>query len=248
MHHHACIFCGDTRMVVYKRIPTREVTTIVDRQLEAGMTDPAVIFLKNLVQSLHAAAGQRERIDAALGGESSLLREGTPLSEPHDDDVDPAAQKTHASVHCCICCFHWINRRRDLPVTVLPMQSLLYFLLGIDSVESKKCDKRVLNRLTMSLGEEEHNPWRSVFSSQELNAIQYIAQKRRFCLHIGQQFCIKREFADLYHAQNGHGMLLSSSNIADLIRTTHSHSPLQKGGGFMAVVDSGEAFCEAELA
>ena len=247
MHHHACIFCGDTRMVVYKRIAALEVMAIVDRQLEAGMTDPAVVFLKNLVQSLHTQDEQRRRSGAALGGEDSALRQDTePLAEPHADEFDPAAQNT--SVHCCICCFHWINRRRDLPVTVLPMQSLLYFMLGIDSVESKKCDKRVLNRLTTSIAEEEHNPWRSVFLSQELNAIQYIAQKRRFCLHIGQQFCIKREFAELYHAQNGHGMLVSSSNIADLIRTTHAHPPLQKGGGFMAVIDSGEAFGDEELA
>ena len=238
-------------MVVYKRISALEVTAIVDRQLEAGMADPAVVFLKNLVQSIHTQEEQRRRSGAALGGESCALRQDTPtepLSEPHDDDSDPAAQNNQASVHCCICCFHWINRRRDLPVTVLPMQSLLYFLLGIDSVESKKCDKRVLNRLTMSIGEEEHNPWRSIFSSQELIAIQYITQKRRFCLHIGQQFCIKREFAELYHAQNGHGMLLSSSNITDLIRTTHAHPPLQKGGGFMAVIDSGEAFGDEELA
>jgi hypothetical protein len=230
-------------MVVYKRIAALEVMAIVDRQLEAGMTDPAVVFLKNLVQSLHTQDEQRRRSGAALGGEDSALRQDTeplaalggedsalrqdtePLAEPHADEFDPAAQNT--SVHCCICCFHWINRRRDLPVTVLPMQSLLYFMLGIDSVESKKCDKRVLNRLTTSIAEEEHNPWRSVFLSQELNAIQYIAQKRRFCLHIGQQFCIKREFADLYHAQNGYGMLVSSSNIADLIRTTHAHPPLQ---------------------
>jgi hypothetical protein len=43
-------------------------------------------------------------------------------------------------------------------------------------------------------------------------------------------------------------MLVSSSNIADLIRTTHAHPPLQKGGGFMAVIDSGEAFGDEELA
>jgi hypothetical protein len=35
-------------MVVYKRISALEVTAIVDRQLEAGMADPAVVFLKNL--------------------------------------------------------------------------------------------------------------------------------------------------------------------------------------------------------
>ena len=130
-------------MVVYKRIAALEVTAIVDRQLEAGMTDPAVVFLKNLVQSLHTQEEERRRSGA---GESSAPRRDTPTEpppEPHADDFDPATLK--ASVHCCICCFHWINRRRDLPVTVLPMQSLLYFLLGIDSVESKKCDKRVLN-------------------------------------------------------------------------------------------------------
>jgi hypothetical protein len=240
-------------MVVYKRISTLEVMSIVDRQLQAGMADPAILLLKNLVQPLHSQEGPHESHGAALGGASSPVREDAckreePLSEACEDELDTAAQKQHASVHCCICCFHWINRRRELPVTVLPMQSLLYFILGIDSAESKKCDKRVLNRLTMSIGEEEHNFWRSLFSSQELSAIQYIAQKRRFCLQIGQDFCIKREFAALYNAQNGNGMLLASSNIADLIRTAHSHAPLQSGGGFTAFVDGAEAFCDAELA
>ncbi len=82
-------------MVVYKRISSLEVMAIVDRQLEAGMTDPAVVFLKNLVQTLHTQEEHRRISGGALGGESSALRQDTPtepLSEPHDDDFDPAAE------------------------------------------------------------------------------------------------------------------------------------------------------------
>ncbi len=53
-------------MVVHKRISTLEVMAIVDRQFEAGMTDPAVVFLKNFVQSLHTQEGQRRSSGAAL--------------------------------------------------------------------------------------------------------------------------------------------------------------------------------------
>ena len=142
-----------------------------------------------------------------------------PRSETSDDNEHAAAQGNY--VHSCICCFHWINRRQDCPITLIPMQSLLYFMLTVTSSDHKKCDKRVFNRLTKSIGEEQDNFWRSIFSCQELKAIEYINQKRESCLHTGDDFCIKREFAGFYHVQNGGGILLASSSITDLIRSTH---------------------------
>ena len=220
---HACIFCGDTRCVVYKRLSTREVMSIVDRQLQAGMADPAVVLLKNSMQSaeLRFQEDEHEGRPGPLPGASKPSRDGEPEdgSETRDDEEHAAAEGK--GVHSCICCFHWINRRQDRPITLLPMQSLLYFMLAVTSCDDKKCDKRVLNRLTKSIGGERDNFWRSMFSRQELKAIEYINQKRESCLRTGDEFCIKREFAAFYHAQNGGGMLLASSSITDLIRSTH---------------------------
>ena len=71
----------------------------------------------------------------------------------------------------------------------------------------------------MTIGEEGTNFWRSVFQTQELEAIEFIAQKKRRCVETQVQFCVKRELAAFYHAQNGGGMLLASRNVADLLRT-----------------------------
>ena len=71
---------------------------------------------------------------------------------------------------CTICCFHWTSRWLHLPITVLPMQCLLYFVLGVNSVESKQCDTRVLKRLATTISEEQNNVWRTIFQTQELEA------------------------------------------------------------------------------
>ena len=207
MHRHACIFCGDTRMVVYKQIATADVLSIVDRQLEAGMRDPAVVFLRNFTRHLRvrgAGAGDADAADADADADADAARAGTP------PDKEP--------LQCCICCFHWTSRRLHLPITVLPMQCLLYFVLGVNSVESKQCDTRVLKRLATTIGEEQNNVWRTIFQAQELEAIDFILQKKRHCAGAQESFCVKRELAAFYHAQNGSGMLVTSSSVADMLR------------------------------
>jgi hypothetical protein len=212
MHRHACIFCGDTRMVVYKQIATADVLSIVDRQLEAGMRDPAVVFLRNFTRHLRvrgAGAGDADAADADADAadadaDADAARAGTP------PDKEP--------LQCCICCFHWTSRRLHLPITVLPMQCLLYFVLGVNSVESKQCDTRVLKRLATTIGEEQNNVWRTIFQAQELEAIDFILQKKRHCAGAQESFCVKRELAAFYHAQNGSGMLVASSSVADMLR------------------------------
>ena len=119
---------------------------------------------------------------------------------------------------CTICCFHWTSRWLHLPITVLPMQCLLYFVLGVNSVESKQCDTRVLKRLATTIGEEQNNVWRTIFQAQELEAIDFILQKKRHCAGAQEPFCVKRELAAFYHAQNGSGMLVASSSVADMLR------------------------------
>ena len=44
MPPYVCIFCGDTRMVVYKQLSTSTVLGKVDRQFKAGMQDPVIIL------------------------------------------------------------------------------------------------------------------------------------------------------------------------------------------------------------
>ena len=239
---HACIFCGDTRMVVYKQLSTSTVLDIVDRQsleqikdiiIKAGMRDPAILLLRNITQPLRAMCSNdvpeganaptqtprhdergREADAAGMDVETSGSEES-----PSEEDCESTTGADEASLQCCICCFHWISRRRNLPITVLPMQCLLYFVLGLSSVERKQCDTRVLTRLAMTVGGEGANFWRAVFQTQELEAVEFIAQKRRRCLEAQAQFCVKRELAAFYHAQNGGGMLLASRDAADLLRT-----------------------------
>ena len=121
-------------------------------------------------------------------------------------------------IQCCICCFHWVTRRKKLPITVLPMQCLLYFILGINTAESKQCDTRVLTRLTATIGEEKNNMWRSIFQARELEAIDSIAVKKKKCVRKDEPCCVKRELASFYDAQNGNGMLVASRSVADILR------------------------------
>lgn len=253
MPKHVCIFCGDSRMVVYKQIAIVKVLDIVDRQLRMGMHDPVIIFLQNLVEPLRArvcaqdsedpsaapdvragAAGAgvavaRTEPDGACGDQASDSGEDGYSDATGDDECEHAQKGKKSPLQSCICCSHWITRRLDLPITILPIQCLLYFVLGINSVESKKCDKRVLARLATTIGEEHGNMWRCIFQKHELAAIERMAKKKRLCVKHKESFCIKREMAAFYHAQNGGGMLLANNNVADLLRASSSRleSPLQ---------------------
>jgi hypothetical protein len=262
MERHACIFCGDTRMVVYKQISKVDVIDIVDRQINAGIRDPAIVFLWNFTRCLRARTEDANESFSASNtdtGFKTLSREedcsadeeshtvafdtttyanpesGTRSSADNtlmaDADMDTFSQVSvdHLSddcdaeveevpIQCCICCFHWVTRRRKLPITVLPMQCLLYFILGINTVESKQCDTRVLTRLTATIGEEKNNVWRSIFQARELEAIDSIAVKKKTCVRKDEPCCVKRELALFYHAQNGNGMLVASRSVADILR------------------------------
>lgn len=262
MERHTCIFCGNTRMVVYKQISKVDVLDIVNRQLRAGIRDPAIVFLANFTQCLRAHEDRvslcvpdmaRDAGVVVRGGDTACsMDEGTgsvifdvatavehgidsssgvgPVLLPDDDmDACSCASVDHLSddcdteveeipIQCCICCFHWVTRRKKLAITVLPMQCLLYFILGIDTVEMKQCDTRVLTRLTMTIGEEKSNIWRSVFNARELEAIDAIAVKKKMCPRTEGQCCVKRELGAFYHAQNGNSMLLASRSVADILR------------------------------
>ena len=193
-------------MVVYKQIATADVLGIVDRQIEAGMRDPAVLFLRNFTHALRVGGSEAEedeaRADAAYSDAGSA---SAPGMQPQP-------------LQCCICCFHWTSRRLHLPITVLPMQCLLYFVLGINSVESKQCDTRVLKRLATTIGEEKNNVWRTIFQAQELAAVDFMVRGKRDCAGHQDPFCVKRELAAFYHAQNGSGMLVASRSVADMLR------------------------------
>jgi hypothetical protein len=249
-------------MVVYKQIAKVDVLDIVDRQIDAGIRDPAIVFLWNFTRCLRARTGDacpsvalatadpdfkrpdREEDVSEYGGSHSLepeadadanqeggTRSGADNGVRTDAESDAFSQVSvdHLSddcdvdveevpIQCCICCFHWITRRRKLPITVLPMQCLLYFLLGINTVESKQCDTRVLTRLTATIGEEKNNVWRSIFQARELEAIDSIALKKKASVRKDELCCVKRELASFYHAQNGNGMLVASRSVADILR------------------------------
>jgi len=267
MERQACVFCGDTRKVVYKQISKVDVLDIVDRQINAGIRDPAIVFLWNFTRCLRVGTEAindsvspldmdssfktlREEEDCSSDNESDSMAPNTATDTnvargtrsaaedtlTADADTFSQASVDHLSddcdadveevpIQCCICCFHWITRRRKLPITVLPMQCLLYFILGINTVESKQCDTRVLTRLTASIGEEKNNVWRSIFQARELDAIDAIAMKKKTCVRKDKPCCVKRELASFYHAQNGNGMLVASRSVADLLRAPLAETP-----------------------
>lgn len=268
MEKHTCLFCGDTRMVVYKQISTVEILDIVDRQIKAGIADPAIIFLRNFTECLrlqpigsshvprakevHGHANAATLACSSSATESRFLKypaiprasfdssvsthvvddmhnanldadqgEGDSFSQASVEDLSDDSdceEEEEVPVQCCICCFHWITRRKKLSITVIPMQCLLYFVTGINTVESKQCDTRVLTRLATTVAEEKNNVWRSIFRGHELEAIEFIVSRRKKTVAGGDPCCIKRELAYFYHAQNGSSMLLGRRSVADMLR------------------------------
>ena len=61
------------------------------------------------------------------------------------------------TITTCMCCHHWIQRRCGLPLPPLPMQNLLWFLLGMQWYDEKKSDKRILLRLAKEIIGSESN-------------------------------------------------------------------------------------------
>jgi len=77
----------------------------------------------------------------------------------------------------CMCCFFWVDRRRTLSVTPLPMQNLLWFARTLSWCE-KVCDSRVLQRLVRTVAEP-GNVFASLLDHTELQGLQCITQQMR---------------------------------------------------------------------
>jgi len=267
MERHTCLFCGDTRMVVYKQLSRLEVLDIIDRQITAGIRDPAIIFLQNFTQCLRvkpsfssdvaggikagvvpnsditddaeaelssstnlgspAPAGADSTTQLCIENEEVVEPEQEGFSQASVDDLsdDSDFEVEEVPIQCCICCYHWISRRKKLSVTVVPMQCLLYFLLGMNTVEIKQCDTRVLTRLATTIAEEKTNVWRSIFRAHELQTIESIIARKKKSAGCEDICCIKRELACFYHAQNGNSMLMGSRNVADMLRAPVTARP-----------------------
>ena len=116
----------------------------------------------------------------------------------------------------CMCCYHWIERRKELPVPPLPMQNLLWFMLCLEWYDENKCDKRILQRLATQIVKP-NNIYHACFLSEEIAGLRAIlamlATERD-----AHNTCIKTELARFYQRENGNGLLLAHKQLADLLR------------------------------
>ena len=125
----------------------------------------------------------------------------------------------------CMCCYYWIERRRALLITPLPMQKLLWFVRTLCWCE-KVCDSRVLQRLVETIVEP-GNVFARLFDQAELEALQSIAREchtfRADSNPVRMQgvtrFCVKRSIAQLWCAQNANCLVLPHAAAADWLRT-----------------------------
>ena len=125
----------------------------------------------------------------------------------------------------CMCCYHWVERRKFLAVPPLPMQNLLWFMSTLQWYDNNKSDKRILFRLTHQICKP-NNLYHACFLPEEIQGLRCIMQS--FKDHQKQvelygedctpAWCIKNELAKFYQRENGNGILLPNKQLADLLR------------------------------
>ena len=125
----------------------------------------------------------------------------------------------------CMCCYHWVERRKVLAVPPLPMQNLLWFMSTLQWYDNNKSDKRILFRLALQICKP-HNLYHACFLPEEIQGLRCIMQsyedhQKELALY-GEDFapawCIKNELAKFYQRENGNGILLPNKQLADLLR------------------------------
>ena len=197
---HICIFCGKQAPANYKNLQPSFVQDIVKRQVAAGIDEPIVNLLRETI------AEKQRKADRTTGAAD----EG---SECEDDEE---------ALHSCMCCYYWVVRRQKQKIVPLPMQNLLWYVRTLEGCESKRCDSRILLRLLKTITES-GNMYARLFHTQELEGMAAIKQHaRRAAVHGNTQgndvFCVKRQLAALWHANNGQSLLLGHAQAADLLR------------------------------
>tara|TARA_B100000902_G_scaffold398570_1_gene465856 strand:- start:2171 stop:2731 length:561 start_codon:yes stop_codon:yes gene_type:complete len=120
----------------------------------------------------------------------------------------------------CMCCFHWVERRKALPVPPLPMQNLLWFMMCLEWYDENKCDKRILQRLVTQVAKS-YNIYHACFLPEEITGLRAILATIS-TKQDTQLVCIKSELARFYQRENGNGLLLAHKQLADLLRPDYA--------------------------
>ena len=109
----ACIFCGAQAPVNYKNLQHSFVASILQGQHAAGIDEPVVHLMRNILAAeMHKAE----------------------LSGREDDNTEDVG----STLHSCMCCYYWVARRMKQKIVPLPMQNLLWFVRTLEGCESLK--------------------------------------------------------------------------------------------------------------
>ena len=204
-----CIFCGAQDPVHCKLLSHSFVWQIVQRQKDAGISEPIVNFMCS-----HISA-EMHKVSLALA--ASATSEETELEE--NDDLE---DNNNNHLQSCMCCYYWVARRQKQHLVPLPMQNLLWYVRTLKGCEKKKCDSRILLRLVKTITES-GNMYARFFELSELRgmtAIKELSRKTSTTAHMqgDGSFCVKKQLAALWHSNNGQSILIAHSHAADLLR------------------------------
>ena len=212
-----CVFCGQREPACHKLLSTSYVQELLQRQKQAGVSEPVLDFMWTMLPQPAPGETHEE------SGEECMQQE-----EAHEQAEEQLAvlRDAEPEVLACMCCFYWVERRRTLSVTPLPMQNLLWFVRTLSWCE-KVCDSRLLHRLVCTVAAP-GNVFAPLFEKTELEGLQSIASELRTAQARPQQvlrmqgvkrFCVKRALAKLWHAHNVYCICLPHAAAADWLRS-----------------------------
>lgn len=202
MHTRTCIFCGDNQYATFRRVSTSILLEIIAKQKNAKMHDHVSIFFGNLIQSI------------------VQINEAMREKNPDEETVEINDEQEYDTENCffaCLCCWHWISRRLNWPITLLPMQSLYYFLTTVSSIENKKIDSRILSRLMCTLTNE-NNVYRNLFSDKQLLFFFSFHADRSHIRDQEVEQKLKLVMAQAYNHINGQSILLCENYVGEFLR------------------------------
>jgi hypothetical protein len=210
----SCIFCGAQQPVLNKLLSHEFVTNIVQRQIDAGISEPIVNFLCSYIAAeIHAGSDTAGRNEiAAMDG----------VEDTEDANSCADEEQSTTCFYSCMCCYYWISRRKKHQLVPLPMQNLLWFTRTLTGCEKKKCDSRILLRLVKTITEP-GNMYARFFEAEELQAMLKIKELCDNAEAVANKqgessFCVKKRLAAIWHANNGESILLAHADAADLLR------------------------------
>lgn len=177
-----CIYCGRSDLATYKSIPITEINKILQDHKLYKVDDAITRTTENLVAQVVTKYTVKPKANQAL------------------------------VVYTCTCCFHWMSRRVHKSIPPLPMQVFLWFLNSLESCEAKKCDQRILLRMSESILEPQ-NPFRFLLSNEQHTALREVMLAQH-----EENFDIKRKMAQMFWHNNNCSVFVTKSNSAHLLR------------------------------